>query len=137
MSASRRHLLLLGSNLADDRRLQQGLAALGALGALERPVPVLHLPPRHGTGAWYFNTLAVLECTLDDAALLRALHGIEAVLGRRRDGGAEVAIDIDRLAVAAPGGDWRADPHAVEKGELAGRPARDLLAASGIAIASR
>lgn len=135
MSVARRHLLLLGSNLDHDLRLRQALAALAALGHLERPAPMLHLPPQAGHGRWYFNTLVVLECALDDAALERAVHGIEDALGRSRDGGSEVAIDIDRLAVADTDGAWRADPHAVAKGELGRRPASDLLARSGIVIA--
>lgn len=134
MSGRRRHLLLLGSNLADASRLDQALDALRALGAVTQPLPVRHGPPRSGDGAWYFNALAVLACALDDAALDAALAAIEQQLGRRRDG-SEVAIDIDRLAVAQGSGAWRAHPHALAKGELARPPAAGLLAACGIHIA--
>ena len=133
MSAARRHLLLLGSNLPDATRIEQALQALRALGKLAQPVPVQHGPPRSGNGAWYYNTLAVLTCTLDDPALDAALAAIEQRLGRRRDG-TEVAIDIDRLAVALPDAPWQAHPHALAKGELTRAPAAQLLAASGLHI---
>jgi len=135
VSAPRRHLLLLGSNLPDASRIDQALELLRAIGPVQQPLPLRHGPPRSGQGAWYYNALAILDCALDDAALDAAIAAIEQRLGRRRDG-AEVAIDIDRLAVAeADGAAWRPHPHAIAKGELDRAPAAGLLADSGIQIA--
>lgn len=136
MSGTRRWLLMLGSNLADDRRVHAALAALAQLGPVRRHGTVAHLPPRSGKGAWYYNVLAVLDSPLDASALRTELGAIEARLGRVRNGAAPVAIDIDVLAGERDGA-WIADPHALEKREFEDGPAPQLLQACGLQVRPR
>lgn len=126
-------LLMLGSNLSDDSRLRQALCRLEALGRVQLLGEVRHLPPRSGAGAWYFNALAVVESALDAVAFRDALVAIETELGRDRGTPWRVDIDIDPLACRC-GGEWVADPHALDKGELERPPAAELLRASGILV---
>ena len=130
---SRRWLLVLGSNLADDACLRQALVALEALGDVIQLTPVLLTPARHGDGH-YHNALAVLSSDAPPASLKRALKRVETVLGRVRDGSGVVAIDIDPLAFDEGRG-WQPDAHALEKGEFTRAPVPQLLSQAGIALA--
>jgi 2-amino-4-hydroxy-6-hydroxymethyldihydropteridine diphosphokinase len=130
---SGRWLLQLGSNLDDAACLQAAVERLGALGAVRLLGPVRHWPPRSGEGAWYFNALLELDCDLAAGPLRDALREIEAALGRDRSQRERVAIDIDPLAERIDGA-WRADAHALAKGELDQLPASRLLEDAGIAI---
>lgn len=130
---SRRWLLVLGSNLAEDACLRRAMVALEALGEVAQLTPVLLTPARRGDGH-YHNALVTLASPLPGAALGSALKRIEAELGRVRDGSGVVAIDIDPLAVDEGRG-WRPDAHALAKGELLRAPVPQLLAQAGIEVA--
>lgn len=127
---SRRWLLVLGSNLADDARVHQALLAIGALGEVERLTPVVLTPARRGQGH-YHNALVALASDASSAVLRQALKRIETALGRVRDGGGVVAIDIDPLAFN-DGQGWQPDAHAVGKGEFERAPVPQLLVQAGI-----
>lgn len=131
---SRRWLLVLGSNLDGDRTLREGLSALSVLGVVEPLTAVVRTPARQGGGR-YHNAIASLRCGLDEEALRVALKAIEARLGRVRDGRAEVALDIDPLAVDEGAG-WREGAHARAKGELRRDPVPALLALAGVQVAT-
>lgn len=109
-------LLGLGANLdhphygTPERTLDAALAALGrhgialvvrSRGYRSAPVPASDQP-------WFVNLVAAVETRLEPAALLAALHDIEAEFGRtrRRPNEARV-LDLDLLAyhdrVSAPG----------------------------------
>lgn len=83
-------------NIALGMIAQAGIKATMTSGLWKTPA----FPP--GSGADFVNACARLETTLDPAALLQVLHGIEAALGRERAQrwGARV-IDIDLLAAGA------------------------------------
>ena len=130
---SRRWLLVLGSNLAEDACLRRAMVELEALGEVTQLTPVLLTRARRGDGH-YHNALVALVSALPDAALGQALKRIEADLGRVRDGSGVVAIDIDPLAFDEGLG-WRPDAHALEKGELQREPVPQLLAQAGIEVA--
>lgn len=122
-------LLALGANLSSsagppDETLRAALMRLGGAG-----LPVLRLsrfwrtpayPP--GSGPDYLNAAAAVGTGgRDPAALLAVLHGIEAEMGRVRDGGRWRArgIDLDLLGVGgavlpdeAEQDRWRALPPA-------------------------
>lgn len=131
-----RWLLLLGSNLATPERVQQALERLALLGRVKPLTPIERTPARADPSRFYYNALAALNSELDREALRAQLKRIEAGLGRVRDGSGVVAIDIDLLA-KHENGRWRADPHALAKREFAQTPARELLAAAGLALEHR
>ncbi|WHZ20239.1 MAG: hypothetical protein OJF55_002388 [Rhodanobacteraceae bacterium] len=126
-------LLMLGSNLDSDERVHAALAALHKLGPAAFVTAIRRLPA-HGDAAApdYHNALATLESALDRTAFVANLKRIERELGRVRGSG-RVAIDIDLLA-HRDGERWIADPHAVEKGDLAQPPAKLLLHEAGITV---
>lgn len=130
---SRRWLLVLGSNLADDACLRRALVALESLGEVRQLTPVLLTPARRGDGH-YHNALVELSGEASPAMLKPALKRVEAALGRVRDGSGVVAIDIDPLAFDEGRG-WQPDAHALEKGEFARAPVPLLLSQAGIAMA--
>lgn len=128
----RRWLLLLGSSLPTDDRLQRALSRLGELGTAHAVTPVRRFPSYTGEpGRWYFNALAELDSAQGRDQLHAQLRAIEAQLGRRRDVPGEVAIDLDILAVD-DGHGWRTDAHALAKGDLDHPTTRGLLALAGI-----
>jgi len=129
---SRRWLLVLGSNLADDHCLRQALTALEALGTVACLTPVVLTPARHGEGH-YHNTLVQLDSGMPAAPLRQALKRVETALGRVRDDSGVVAIDIDPLALDEGRG-WQADAHALEKGEFMRAPVPQLLAQAGVVV---
>lgn len=129
---SRRWLLVLGSNLSDDRCLHQAMTALEALGKVARLTPVLLTPARHG-GGHYHNALVRLGSDLPAAALRQALKRVETALGRVRDDSGVVAIDIDPLALDEGHG-WQPDARALEKNEFIRAPVPQLLARAGIVV---
>lgn len=101
-------LIALGSNLSSSAgypnvTLRAALVACAQLPGLRlRAVSRFYATPAFpaGSGPDYVNACAALETALPPEDLLAALHGIEAALGRRRDGtrwGAR-AIDLDLLA---------------------------------------
>lgn len=128
-----RWLLLLGSNLAGPERVRQAFDHLASLGHVTPLTPIERMQARDHASHFYCNALAELDCKLDREALRAELKRIETELGRVRDGSGAVAIDIDLLAMHA-NGRWLADPHALEKKEFTQTPARELIAAAGIAI---
>lgn len=130
---TRRWLLLLGSNLAGPERVHQALEHLKVLGKARLLTPIERMPARGEPSRFYCNALAMLDCDLDRDAARARIERIETGLGRVRDGGGEVAIDIDLLAIQKDGC-WIADPHAVEKGEFTRTPAQELIAAAGIVV---
>lgn len=129
---SRRWLLVLGSNLADDARLRQALVALESLGGVTQLTPVLLTPARRG-GGHYHNALVALSVDTSAALLRQALKRVETELGRVRDGSGVVAIDIDPLALD-DGQGWQPDARALEKGEFTRAPVPQLLAQAGIEL---
>lgn len=131
-AAARHWLLLLGSSLPTDACLQRALVGLTALGEVRVATPVRRFPSYAGEPSRrYFNALAELATPLDRDALRTRLRALEAQLGRRRDVPGEVAIDLDLLAFA-DGTGWRADAHALAKGDLDHPTTRTLLALAGI-----
>ena len=112
-------LIALGANLTDPAGLlplqtcQRAVAALDALprlrvAALSRWYRTAPEPPMPGA-PWFVNGLVRLVGEIDDpAALLAALHGIEATAGRQRSTRNAPRtldldlIDIDGLVRAAP-----------------------------------
>jgi 2-amino-4-hydroxy-6-hydroxymethyldihydropteridine diphosphokinase len=64
---------------------------------------------------WFVNGVAAVETTLDPAALLQVLHGVEARFGRvRRERNAARVLDLDLLAYddrVSVDGDSLAVPH--------------------------
>lgn len=125
-------LLFLGSNADSDEVIQRALHSLAALGKVTQ-FDVEHLPPRSGSGAWYFNALAIVEHKKSAQDLRQSLRAIEQALGRNRQTPEVVAIDIDVLAFRH-GNDWLADAHALEKGELETYPVQGMLSKAGITI---
>lgn len=102
-------LIALGANLPSltkktDRIVQYTLQLINCkkkiyLSSLSRFYLTSAFPP--GRGPDYINACAILRTDLPPEALLAELHGIEADLGRQRDGsrwGPRI-IDIDLLAV--------------------------------------
>jgi 7,8-dihydro-6-hydroxymethylpterin-pyrophosphokinase len=126
-------LLLLGSGLADAKRVHDALAALATLGPVTPLTPIRRIPGREDVSRAYHNVLVILACALDRVALRTRLKEIETALGRERGSGKPVAIDIDLLATRR-NDRWQADPHALEKNEFTQTPARELLAQAGVAI---
>ena len=100
------HLIALGANLPSAAggpraTLEAALAALAerglAVAAPERLVPDPGVPARAGPD--YVNGAAALVADLAPAAVLEALHAVEAALGRRRGGRWEPRVcDLDLLA---------------------------------------
>lgn len=129
-----RWMLLLGSNLADDTRLHAAVEHLMALGngawltSIEQ-----HAADGHGAGM-YYNALVMLDCEATRETLDAELKWIEAALGRRRDGSSEVAIDIDIVASWQDDA-WRADAHALAKGEFARATLPRLLRGAHLDVA--
>lgn len=133
--AGQRYLVLLGSNLATAERLDAALAGLAAIGGVTLLAPVTRTPARHDPTHFYFNALAQLDCTLDRDALVARMKQLETELGRVRDASHVVAIDIDLLASFIDDS-WHADPHAVAKREFSQSPAREMVRAAGIRVAT-
>ncbi len=132
---ARRWLLLLGSNQPQDSTLRAALKRLGSLGATQALTPIEHLRPASGTGPWYFNALIALQADLPREALRETLRRIEAELGRDRNDPARVAIDIDLLG-SQQDDLWRADAHALAKGEPTRWPTAHLLTLAGLCLVS-
>lgn len=120
-------LVALGANLSSlaggpAATLCEALHRLGAAGLPARRISRFWCTPAHppGSGPDYVNAAAMLETGGRDAgAVLATLHGVEAALGRVRDGGRWQArgIDLDLLALGdtvlpdAAGQDrWRSLP---------------------------
>jgi len=86
---------------------RQGIAILEASAWYETaPVPISDQP-------WYVNAVAAVATALDPAALLTALHRIEATFGRVRDvvNGPRI-LDLDLLAYDDRySTDWPVLPH--------------------------
>ena len=133
MSASR-WLLLLGSTLESDERIHAALRELQSLGEVALCAPIQHGPGSRDARRSYFNALVEVVFDGDAEGLVAALKAIEARLGRNR-ASQEVAIDIDLLASQVDG-IWRADAHALEKGEFKQAHAIALLRAAGMEIDS-
>lgn len=125
-------LLLLGSTLADDERVHAALRALAELGPARLLAPIRHGPGSGDARRSYFNALVEIHHDGDAAQLVAACKAIERRLGRRRDVD-EVAIDIDLLARWSDGA-WRADAHALAKGEFGQPHALALFADAGITV---
>lgn len=130
---SSRWLLLLGSNLPSNDNLYAALRALDEHGSAQIVTGVHHLPPRGGDGHAYFNALAVFTTPMQEGEVRHLLKRIEAALGRSRDAGPVVAIDIDPIAHDRGAG-WVADPRAIEKGELDAWPVPDLLSEADVVV---
>ena len=131
MSASR-WLLLLGSTLESDERIHAALRELRSLGDVALRAPIQHGPGSRDARRSYFNALVEVLFDGDAEGLVAALKAIEMRLGRNR-ASHEVAIDIDLLASQVDG-IWRADAHALEKGEFEQAHAIALLRAAGVEI---
>ncbi len=91
-------VLVLGSNVdahAQLARARDALAAHGAIAALSREVEA----PSHvaGDASVYANQALVLATAASPGAFRAVARGIEAALGRSRDGSA-CALDIDIVA---------------------------------------
>jgi 2-amino-4-hydroxy-6-hydroxymethyldihydropteridine diphosphokinase len=134
--ASRRWLLLLGSNLPHDGCMTAALARLSQCGETTALTPIRRFAAHDGGRGEYFNALATLASELDAPALAGRLKQLEAELGRRRDASGQVAIDLDILACADADGAWRADAHAMAKREFVQPPVASLLREAGIALAT-
>lgn len=130
---ARRWLLLLGSNLPEDDTLRAAQGRLGTPGSVQALTPIVHLRPASGSGPRYFNALLILDSTLSRDDLRETLRRIELELGRDRSDQARVAIDIDLLGWQQDGA-WRADPHALAKGEFSRWPATHLLEMAGVSF---
>lgn len=130
---ARRWLLLLGSNLPEDDALRTAQERLGTLGAVQMLTPIEHLRPASGTGPRYFNALLVVDSTLSRDELRDTLRRIESELGRDRSDPARVAIDIDLLGWQH-NNLWRADEHALAKGEPTHWPTMHLLKLAGLSL---
>ncbi len=131
---SRCWLLMLGSNLPDDRCLQTALAALTVAGATRQLTEVVRRPSYDGQGS-YFNVLIEHLAGSEEAELRSMLKQLEVSLGRVRDGRSEVAIDIDLLAELHQQR-YVALPRAIEKGEFEQPLVQELLAAAGLSPVS-
>ncbi len=104
-------LVALGANLPGPEGMplatcQAAAAALDALPglrlrALSRWYRTAPDPP--SDQPWFINAVALLEGAVDPAALLAALHRIEAASGRTRSGVANAArpLDLDLIAIGA------------------------------------
>lgn len=130
---SERWLLLLGSNRERRDTLDAALQRLTTLGVVEVVAAPRAMRPASGRGPDYFNALAIIVATGEAGDLKRRLRAIETALGRDRTQRQCVAIDIDLLAHDAGSG-WRADPHAIEKGDVGSWPAVELLREAGIVV---
>ena len=101
-------VIALGANLGDRSSTIAGaVAALTALDGLEVTAtsPLVSTPPVGGPDQPdYLNAVVLARTTLPPAALLAALHAIEAAHGRERDvrWGART-LDLDLVAYGAPG----------------------------------
>jgi 2-amino-4-hydroxy-6-hydroxymethyldihydropteridine diphosphokinase len=106
-----RSIVALGSNLGDRRlNLEQGLAALGRLGATTVSPLWLETPDESGRGPDYLNTVALLEAPFQDPRpLLEALLRAELALGRDRSQGdnAPRTLDLDLIAIQGLEGHWQ------------------------------
>lgn len=97
--------IALGSNLGDRRaNIESALASIAAVGGVKLIArgPVLENPAVAiggvDPGGVYLNTAAIVLTTLGPAAMLEALHEIEATHGRCRDGlprGGPRTLDLD------------------------------------------
>jgi 2-amino-4-hydroxy-6-hydroxymethyldihydropteridine diphosphokinase len=132
MTMPHRWLLLLGSSLPTDERLRAALDRLAELGT-PTPLTAIEQFPSHSGGGPYYNALVRLDTALDRTALRERLRTLEAMLGRRRDGPGEVAIDVDLLAHHIDGC-WQADTHAQAKGEFVREPVATLLRQAGVEV---
>lgn len=98
---SERVFIGLGANLGDTTatldRAEQALAALPGT-HLVAASPRYRSAPLQASGPDYLNAVVELVTDLEPAALLAALHGIEAVQGRRRPyPNAPRTLDLDLL----------------------------------------
>ncbi|MFY9510793.1 MAG: 2-amino-4-hydroxy-6-hydroxymethyldihydropteridine diphosphokinase [Rubrivivax sp.] len=91
----------LGANLGEPQAaLQQALQEMAALPATQvlRVSSVYRTAPVDAQGPDFYNAVAELGTTLDAAALLQALHGIEQAHGRLRPyRNAPRTLDLDLL----------------------------------------
>jgi 2-amino-4-hydroxy-6-hydroxymethyldihydropteridine diphosphokinase len=98
---SERVFIGLGANLGDSvatlDRAEQALAALPGT-RLVAASPRYRSAPVQASGPDFLNAVVELETDLEPAALLAALHGIEAAHGRRRPyPNAPRTLDLDLL----------------------------------------
>lgn len=103
-------IIALGSNLGDRRaHLEAGLTALRELGSVTPSPMVMETMDESGLGPDYLNTVARLECSLENPCdLLEALLRIELRLGRDRAAGrnAPRTLDLDLIQVTGHRGRW-------------------------------
>ncbi len=129
--AAHRWLLLLGSNLEDDALVREALQHLADLGEVEQLTAIRRFQA-YGSGLGpYFNALARWDTSKDRDDAMSCLKALEHQLGRERAAMC-VDIDVDILACVDAGGAWRADPHALTKGEFTHAPVVALLREAGI-----
>jgi 2-amino-4-hydroxy-6-hydroxymethyldihydropteridine diphosphokinase len=96
--------VLLGSNIAPERYLPQGIKALPSVGRVVRVSPFYQSPavgPRRAPD--YLNAAVLLETDLPALEILRQLRHLEASHGRRRtaDKFAPRTLDLDLCLLGA------------------------------------
>jgi 2-amino-4-hydroxy-6-hydroxymethyldihydropteridine diphosphokinase len=105
-----RIIVALGSNLGDRKaNLEAGLRALKRLGKVSPSPLVMETPDESGSGPAYLNTVARVECELDNPCrILEALLRLELALGRDRSLGrnAPRTLDLDLIEAEGVTGQW-------------------------------
>lgn len=126
-------LLLLGSNVDGDTRIDVATLALSKLGQVDALTPTMVFPADGMVPGRFYNALRRLDSEFVRARLRDELHTIEVGLGRNRCLNDTVAIDIDILARQYRG-HWYWDAHALAKNEHQRSMVKTLLCKAGITL---
>ncbi|HET7299393.1 MAG TPA: 2-amino-4-hydroxy-6-hydroxymethyldihydropteridine diphosphokinase [Oleiagrimonas sp.] len=132
--ASRRWLLLLGSNRESDALVREALRRLDDIGPVKQLTDIRRFQAYGDGHGPYYNVLAQWRGDDERSAALSRLKALERELGRDPTDEKRVDIDIDVLGSAVAGGGWAADPHALAKNEFTREPVLALLHEAGIDI---
>lgn len=132
MTASRRWLLLLGSNLEHDAVVREALHRLSDIGPVEKLTGIRRFEAYGSSPGSYYNVLVQLHAAAGRHDVMTGIKALERALGRNPATAGRVDIDIDVLACVGDDGQWVADPHAVAKQEFTRAPVIALLREAGI-----
>ncbi len=91
--------VVLGSNFMPEQMLSMAMYKLVPLGRVTAKSGIYESPATDGSGTTYLNAAVRLHAKLPPLEMKRALRSIESELGRTREPGKPVCIDLDLCLV--------------------------------------